>query len=176
MSQPSRKKHRPGCRGRLELSPRSGFGLGTDGPVSRLQRAERCCAEPSACGRASRPRRVVCAGAVFFVGLVVAEGCEGSGHRDAGDTAMTSVSLWDWAKLCCTPKLLGSLVGGQHRGWLAGWLAGREAQRTAQAGSHLATLHVLVPVPVPVPPLLMAGSGPTMHAKSSRRGGSGIAG
>lgn len=122
----------------------------------------------------------------LLVGLVVAEGCESSGHRDAGDTAMTRVSVWGIGLNCVAHRSSWEALSAVSTE--AVWRAGR-AQRTAQAGSRLclalwpsghstcacacacACARARTPCSV-----LMAGSGPTMHAKSSRRGGSGIAG
>lgn len=99
----------------LELSRWSGLG-----PVALCPKAERCCPESSACGRAKQAKGGSLRRAGIFVGLAIAEGCKGSGHRDAGDTAMTRVSVWgDWAKLCCTPRLWEALsaVSTEEAGW-----------------------------------------------------------
>lgn len=157
----------------LELSRWSGLG-----PVALCPKAERCCPESSACGRAKQAKGGSLRRAGIFVGLAVAEGCKGSGHRDAGDTAMTRVSVWgDWAKLCCTPRLWEALsaVSTEEAGWQGARHNG-PPRRVADSACTLGPLYLCLCLCLCPCSVLVAGSGPTMHAMSSQRGGSGIAG
>lgn len=91
---------------------------------------------------------------------------------------MTRVAVWGcWAKLSCTPRLWEALSAVSTE---AGWQeAGHNGPPRRVAASARALWHsvpltfclCLCPCSV-----LVAESGPTMHALSSRRGGSGIAG
>ena len=98
-----------------------------------------------------------------------------------GDTAMTRVAVSGcWAKLCCTPRLWEALSAvSTETGWQVARQNGPPRRVAASAlwpSGPLALWHSCLRLCLCPCSVLVAASGPTMQAMSSRRDGSGIAG